>query len=67
MNALILSHNNYGELCILINGKEYTYFHVGQFHLAKIRQFIAQDNTKLFAYLKNFSDKSCLDNLQSAN
>jgi len=64
MNAHLTSHTSYGELTILLEGREYRYYNVSAYHLQKIRQFIRQRNTKLFEYLKPFSDKEQYESME---
>jgi len=55
MNVTIISHNSYGELCISIRGKEYTYYGVSSYNLKIIRRLIDRKDNSLFGYLKDFS------------
>lgn len=56
-NVSIISHNCYGELCVSINGKEYTYYGVSSYNLKIIRRLIERRDKTLFKYLKGFSDR----------
>lgn len=57
MEIAIVSHNSYGELCVSINGKEYTYYGVSSYNLKIIRRLIDQKDKNLFNYLKDFSSR----------
>ncbi len=57
MKAIIVSHNEYGELCVSLNGKEYTYYGVTPYHLKMIRRLIDRRDKNLFNYLKDFSSR----------
>lgn len=55
-NVLVISHNSFGEMELLINKKRYSYIGVDPFNVRKIEGFIKYRNWKsLFPFLKNFT------------
>ena len=57
LKATIVSHVCYGELCISLDGKGYTYYGVSSYNLKIIRRLIDRRDKNLFNYLKDFSSR----------